>query len=96
MTGCNTSGMRFHNVKEGTQQRFHKHKNEHDFCDQDLCLSETLRKNRNIICFPIIKRGLLWYNNLTEDQVSELNSWYQAWLDVTDTLEIPEAPIWLE
>lgn len=57
---------------------------------------EELRKNRNITCFPIINRGILWYNSLTEDQVSELNSWYQAWLDVTDTLEIPEAPIWLE
>ena len=33
MTGRNTSGMRFHNMEEGTQQRFHKHKNEHDFCD---------------------------------------------------------------
>lgn len=54
-----------------------------------------LRLQRETICFPIINRGELWYNRLTDEQTTELNEWYQAWLDVTETLTIPDYPSWL-
>ena len=55
-----------------------------------------LRRQREAECFPIINRGELWYNTLTEKQYGELQDWYQAWLDVTETLVVPFKPIWLE
>ena len=54
-----------------------------------------LREQRATECFPIINRGILWYDFLTEDQITELKIWYQAWLDVTDTLIVPEMPEWI-
>ena len=51
-----------------------------------------LRNKRSKVCFPIINRGQLWYNHLTEEQLQELDIWYQAWLDITETLIIPEKP----
>lgn len=56
---------------------------------------EELRLQREKICFPIINRGELWYSRLTEEQKAELNTWYDAWLDVTETRVIPETPEWL-
>ena len=57
-------------------------------------------------CFSIINRGVLWYNTLTTEQQQELNTWYQAWLDVPQVyLEtkptdietiIPTKPNWLK
>ena len=55
----------------------------------------NLRSQREKICFPYINRGDLWYNRLSDVQIAELNIWYQAWLDVTETKIIPEAPAWL-
>lgn len=46
-------------------------------------------------CFSVINRGRLWYDALTEEQLSELQSWYRAWLDGTNTQTIPEKPEWL-
>ena len=58
--------------------------------------SETdYRLLRATECFPIVNRGIVWYNTLTSEQKEELNNWYQAWLDVTETLEIPQKPTWL-
>ena len=54
-----------------------------------------LRYMRETQCFPIINRGALWYDRLTAEQKEELNIWYQAWLDVTETKIIPDKPIWL-
>ena len=54
-----------------------------------------LRHQREKVCFPIINRGELWYSKLTEAQKDELGAWYQAWLDVTDTMVVPEMPAWL-
>jgi len=54
-----------------------------------------LRSQREKVCFPYINRGSLWYGKLTTKQNEELNAWYQAWLDVTDTKVIPEMPEWL-
>lgn len=54
-----------------------------------------LRSQRDKACFPYINRGYLWYSKLTDEQKNELDTWYQAWLDVTDTRVIPTAPEWL-
>ncbi|MBQ3517966.1 MAG: DUF2977 domain-containing protein [Clostridia bacterium] len=56
---------------------------------------DDLRFEREQQCFPIVNRGQLWYEMLSETQVAELQLWYQAWLDVTETLLIPERPGWL-
>lgn len=55
-----------------------------------------LRSRRTSECFSIVNRGQLWYNRLTEEQIAELNVWYQSWLDVTDTLVVPDKPEWLK
>lgn len=67
---------------------------------------EKLRDMREWECFSIINRGVLWYNTLTTEQQQELNTWYQAWLDVPQVyLEtkptdietiIPAKPNWLK
>lgn len=65
---------------------------------QDLTYDEKieeLRQRREVECFPIINRGKLWYDSLTPYQISELNEWYNAWLQVTETLKAPEKPEWL-
>lgn len=54
-----------------------------------------LRLKRERVCYPVINRGELWYNRLTADQKEDLDAWYQAWLDVTDTKIIPTSPKWL-
>lgn len=68
-----------------------------------------LRTRREEECFPIINRGVLWYNLLTEEQRLELDKWYKEWLDITDTYRntyernsefdiqtiIPSKPSWL-
>ena len=55
----------------------------------------SLRAEREQECFPIINRGILWYNTLTEEQRIELDIWYKDWLNVTETKVIPEKPSWL-
>ena len=55
----------------------------------------NLRSRREKECYPIINRGDLWYSRLSVAQKEELDVWYQAWLDVTDTRVIPEKPEWL-
>lgn len=57
---------------------------------------EELRVQRESECFNIINRGKLWYDNLTEQQLIELNNWYKEWLDVTITKVIPVKPKWLD
>ncbi len=46
-----------------------------------------LQKKREDACFPVINRGQLWYDRLTEEQLTELADWYQAWCDVTEPLK---------
>lgn len=57
---------------------------------------ERLRYRRERECFTVIDRSVLWHNRLTEEQKTELDAWYQAWLNVTETKVIPEKPAWLE
>lgn len=75
-----------------------------DYVDSILVYNSTyeiedeiirLRNMRTRVCFPIINRGSLWYQTLNDSQLEELSIWYQKWLDVTETLEIPEKPKWL-
>lgn len=61
----------------------------------DEHIANELRHKRERKCFPYINRGNLWYSKLTDEQKVELEAWYQAWLDVTSTKVIPEAPEWL-
>lgn len=66
---------------------------------------DRLRELREWECFSIINRGVLWYNTLTTEQQQELNTWYQAWLDVPQVYQetkptdietiIPIKPSWL-
>lgn len=63
--------------------------------EQDEAAKDAYRKRREIECFPVINRGSLWYDTLTEKQLSELKTWYRAWLDGTNTQTIPEKPEWL-
>ena len=65
-----------------------------------------LRTRREEECFPIINRGVLWYNILTEEQRLELNKWYKEWLNVPQVYQetkpanietiIPQKPSWLK
>lgn len=55
-----------------------------------------LRQRREAECFPFINRGKLWYDTLTDSLMQELQAWYKAWLDVTDTGQVPERPGWLK
>lgn len=59
-------------------------------------LENTLRVRRELECFPIVNRGKLWYDLLTNDQLEELRTWYNKWLDATRTLIAPIKPIWLD
>ena len=56
----------------------------------------SLRTLRETECFSVINRGQLWYSMLTTEQIEELKKWYEEWLNVTDTLIVPEKPIWLK
>ena len=56
---------------------------------------EFLRERREKECFSVINRGKLWYDRLTKEQLSELEAWYQKWLDVTKTMNTPVAPKWI-
>lgn len=68
--------------------------------------ADELRVRREVECFAYINRGVLWYNMLTIEQQQELNTWYQAWLNVPQVyLEakpndvdaiIPQKPNWLK
>ena len=58
-------------------------------------LKDVYRYEREMEVFPIINRGEAWYRTLTEEQKNELQIWYEAWLNVTDTLEPPQKPEWI-
>jgi hypothetical protein len=56
----------------------------------------TLRERRETECFSVINRGWIWYSCLTLTQWRELRTWYLAWLNVTNTLTVPDRPSWLD
>ena len=53
------------------------------------------RRRRETECFSIINRGQLWYEGISITQLLELRQWYKAWLNVTETMVVPEKPAWL-
>lgn len=57
--------------------------------------ANNLRARRLSECFPIVNRGALWYDKLTEEQRSELSAWYEAWLNAPETGIAPETPAWI-
>ena len=62
----------------------------------ELELQQRELRNRRVYeCFQYINRGKLWYDNLSESKLKELQDWYQKWLDVTITLQPPERLKWL-
>lgn len=63
--------------------------------DEIIKKKKDLRLRRQLICFPIINRGQLWYDTLTNAQKNELKIWYKSWLDVTETMKEPEVPEFL-
>ena len=63
---------------------------------QTLSAQNEIRQQRAVECFPVINRGKPWYDTLTEEQTTQLNTWYQAWLDAPQTGTIPETPEWLK
>ena len=63
--------------------------------EQAEAAKTAYRQRRQAECFSVINRGRLWYDALTEEQLSELKTWYRAWLDGTNTQTIPEKPEWL-
>lgn len=58
--------------------------------------SERLRYRRSEECFPIVNRGELWYDKLTEEQKAELSEWYEAWLDAPQTGSAPDPLDWVK
>ena len=68
------------------------------YTDEELLEIEKdrLRAKREIECFPVINRGKFWYDSLTPERLQELNLWYHAWLNVTNTLTIPEKLEWIK
>ncbi len=66
------------------------------FILEALMDDNNLRTRRQIECFNVVdNRSQLWWNHLTDDQKKELDTWYEAWLNVTETKIIPEKPKWL-
>lgn len=66
---------------------------------KELSNAETItafRIQREAVCFSVINRGEPWYERLTDQQREELQDWYQAWLDVTQTLTVPVKPDWIK
>lgn len=63
--------------------------------DEAELRANAIRTCRERECFPIINRGALWYEKLTEEQKTELSAWYEAWLDAPETGTAPTAPVWL-
>ena len=68
-----------------------------EFILQNLLDDTSLKIRRQKECFDIVdNRSPMWYNHLTSEQKAELDAWYQAWLDVTETHIIPVKPEWLK
>lgn len=57
---------------------------------------ESIRRQREELCFPYINRGNLWYQRLSRERLEQLGQWYEAWLDAPQTLETPGRLPWLD
>ena len=70
--------------------------NEHNEALQTEAKKAEFRLRRETECFSVINRGQLWYEGVSITQLLELRQWYKAWLNVTETMVVPEKPAWLE
>lgn len=64
--------------------------------EKEVAMLERLRELRRRECFATVNRGQVWYDTLSEQQRSEIKTWYIEWLNVTETFEIPSKPNWLK
>ena len=63
----------------------------------DVLDADIIRQRRQSECFNVIDiKSQLWWNHLAEEKKQELNKWYEAWLNATETKVIPVKPEWLE
>jgi len=51
--------------------------------------SEDIRARRAYECFVYVDRGKLWYDKLTQSQLTLLKTWYDDWLDAPETKVVP-------
>lgn len=65
-----------------------------EYTDEQLLemKKDELRERRQKECFDVIDRAA-WFSLLNEYERNEVMLWRKAWLDVTNTLEVPEEPI---
>ena len=70
--------------------------NEHNEALQTEAKKDEFRLRRETECFSVVNRGQLWYEGVSITQLLELRQWYKAWLNVTETMVVPEKPAWLE
>lgn len=88
---CNENNCFIQEVeKDENGRRFQIVKN----AEQDI--SQLLRDEREVVCFPIINRGKLWYDMLDDQQQSQLRDWYLKWLDAPQTKVRPKDLQWLK
>lgn len=64
------------------------------YCE-DADIDNYYRFMRKQNCFSVVNRGPLWYNHLSLSQQTDLNVWYEAWLDAPETHTFPVTPYWL-
>lgn len=55
---------------------------------------KELRRRRENECFAIVDRAA-WFYGLSDERKAEVLAWREAWLNVTDTLMVPEKPNWI-
>jgi len=66
-------------------------------------IKDSLRFQRQKECFEIINRGAVYWNKIWDQCDSEtvilrnqeLKNWYEQWLDITVTKNIPIKPFWI-
>lgn len=65
--------------------------------EREILIPNKIRERRETECYAYVNRGTAWYDVCvnTEERKAEFQTWYQAWLNAPQTLEIPEKPDWM-
>lgn len=61
----------------------------------EIDVAQQLRQERVDVCFPIVNRGKLWYDSLSDEKLAQLQTWYLQWLDAPQTKIRPKDLEWL-